>query len=96
MSLKPLRSYVVAKPLDSQAKTSSGIFIPASARSSRNKALIVSVFEPFQNQVGVDIRPQVKPGDLVIISSGNTLEVEDNGEMLLLLNESDILAIASE
>jgi chaperonin GroES len=96
MSLKPLHNYVVAKLLDSQAKTAGGLFIPSTAKSSKNRALIVSVFEPFQNQVGVDISSKLKPGDTVIISADHAIEVEENGEKLLLINEAEVLAIVSE
>ncbi len=90
--LKPLADRVVIRPLEREEKTASGIFLPDNAKEKPQEGEIVAAgpgrFEDAQ-RVALD----VKVGDKVIFSKYAGTEIKVNDEELLILRESDILAI---
>jgi co-chaperonin GroES (HSP10) len=100
MSLKPIKNNVVVELHEAVSRTKSGIYVPPSAHersAGLRRATVVAVFEPFQIGNGQMLHPQVKVGDVVVLSKeANLLSTEDVGYNSYLLNENEILAIDSE
>ena len=87
MKIKPLGKRILAKKVEQEEKKSSGgIIIPESAKS--DKVVRAKVLE-----LGTDEKFTVKKGNEVIVSSFAGTEIEVDDEKLLLIKESDVLAV---
>lgn len=91
MTIKPLADRVVIKSLESEETTKSGIVLPGSAKEKPQMAEVLAV-GPGGNVDGKDIVMNVKVGDKVIYSKYAGTEVKIDGEELMLIRQSDILA----
>ena len=93
MNLQPLGDRVVVRSIEAEQVTASGIVLPdtAAEKPQRGKVLAVGAGR-FED--GKRIPPLVAEGDEVIYSKYGGTEVTVDGEDLLILRESDILAKA--
>ena len=93
MNLQPLGDRVVVRSIEAEQVTASGIVLPdtAAEKPQRGKVLAVGAGR-FED--GKRIPPLVAKGDEVIYSKYGGTEVKLDGEDLLILRESDILAKA--
>ena len=94
MSIRPLHDRVIVKRKDVESKSSGGIVLMGSAAEKSTRAEVIAVGNGRVLENG-DIQPlAVKVGDLVIFSEGYGVKTEKlDGEEVLILSESDILAI---
>lgn len=92
MKLKPLGDRVVLKVKESEEKTKSGIVLP---ETSKEKPLLAEVIAVGSGEIvdGKKVPLDVKAGDTVIYSKFSGTEVEFDSEQLLIVRQSDILAI---
>ncbi|RIV18871.1 co-chaperone GroES [Alicyclobacillaceae bacterium I2511] len=90
--VKPLADRVVVRPLDREEKTSSGIFLPDTAKEKPQEGEIVAV-GPGRIEDGQRIALEVKVGDRVIYSKYAGTEIKIDEKEVLILRESDILAV---
>jgi chaperonin GroES len=93
VNLQPLGDRVVVRSIEAEQVTASGIVLPdtAAEKPQRGKVLAVGAGR-FED--GKRIPPLVVTGDEVIYSKYGGTEVTVDGEDLLILRESDILAKA--
>jgi chaperonin GroES len=93
VNLQPLADRVVVRSIEAEQVTASGIVLPdtAAEKPQRGKVLAVG---PGRYEDGKRVEPQVAAGDEVIYSKYGGTEVKVDGEDLLILRESDILAKA--
>jgi chaperonin GroES len=92
MQLKPLCDRVVIKQLEAEETTKSGIVLPSQAKEKPQQAEVVAV-GPGGMVDGKEIKMEVKPGDRVIYSKYAGTEVKLEEEELIIVKQSDILAI---
>lgn len=92
MKVKPLSDRVVVKPLEAEEKTASGIVIPDTAKEKPAQGEVVAV-GPGKVDDGKRVPLEVKVGDKVLYSKYSPQEVKIDNEKLLILSESDILAV---
>jgi chaperonin GroES len=90
--LLPLGDRVVVRPLEREEKTASGLYLPDNAKEKPQEAEVISV-GPGRFEDGKRIAPDVKVGDKVVFSKYSGTEVKLDGEDVLILHESDILAV---
>ena len=90
--LKPLQDRVVIKMMEGEETTKSGIILAASAKEKPQIAEVIAV-GPGQMQDGKLVPVEVKVGDKVVVSKYSGTEVKYEGEELIIVKESDILAI---
>ena len=93
MKIKPLEDRVLVKPSEAKEKTSSGIFLPESAKEKPMHGKVVAVGPGKVNDEGERNELQVKKGDLVVYGKYAGTEVEVDGEDHVILRESELLAI---
>ena len=93
MNIKPLGDRVVIKNLESQETTASGIVLPGSAQEKPQEGRVLSVGNGKLLEDGTRGNLQVNEGDRVLFSSYAGSEIEIDGGRLLIMSESDILAI---
>ncbi|WP_188883368.1 co-chaperone GroES [Alicyclobacillus cellulosilyticus] len=93
--LKPLADRVVVRPLEREEKTASGIFLPDTAKEKPQEGEVIAV-GPGRYEDGKRIEMDVKVGDRVIFSKYAGTEIKVDNQELLILRESDILAIVQK
>jgi chaperonin GroES len=96
MKFRPLHDRVVVRRIDQEQKTSGGIIIPDTAKEKPQEGEIVAVGPGKRNEKGEIVALDVKPGDRVLFGKWSGSEVKIDGEELLIMNESDIMAVLDE
>lgn len=92
MNLKPLEDRVIVKTVESEDVTASGIVLPDTAQEKPQRGKIVAVGEGRMDEEGKRIPLDVSEGDEVIYSKYGGTEIKVEGEEVLILKASDILA----
>jgi chaperonin GroES len=93
LSLKPLGDRVVVKPIEQEELTAGGIMLPDTAKEKPQKGEILAVGPGTRNDAGERVELDVKVGDTVLFAKYAGTEIKLEGEKVLVLRESDILAI---
>jgi chaperonin GroES len=93
MNLKPLGDRLIVKALEEEETTASGIVLPDTAREKPQKGKVVAVGDGAWDEDGEKRIPlDVAEGDEVLYSKYGGTEVQIDGDELLVLRESDVLA----
>jgi chaperonin GroES len=91
--IRPVGDRVVVKPSQKEEVTKSGIVLPDTAKEKPQEGTIIAVGSGKLTDKG-DRQPlEVKEGDRVLFAKYGGTEFKMDGEDLLVLRESDILAI---
>ncbi len=93
MKVKPLHDRVLIERVEAESKTAGGIIIPDTAKEKPSEGKIVAVGEGLRDEAGKRIALDVKVGDRVLFAKWGGTEVKVAGKELIILKESDILAI---
>ncbi len=88
MNIKPLADRVLVKPAAAEEKTVSGIIIPDTAKEKPLKGEVIATGDGTKDEKMV-----VKKGDSVLYGKYAGTEIELGGEQLIIMRQSDILAI---
>jgi chaperonin GroES len=93
ISLKPLGSRVVIEPLEEEDKTATGLYLPETAKEKPQRGTVLSVGPGDRDDDGKRIPLDVKVGDTVLFAKYAGTEIKLEGKKLLIMRESDLLAI---
>lgn len=97
MKLIPLYDRVIVKPFEVETKSEGGIVLTGSAAEKSTRGKIVAVGNGRVLDNGEVKALSVKVGDTVIYNEGyGTKKERIDGEDVIILSESDILAIVNE
>jgi chaperonin GroES len=92
VNLKPLSDRVIVQAIDEDQVTASGIVLPDTAKEKPQRGKVLAVGDGKFTDAGERIPLDVKEGDEVLYGKYGATEVKVDGEDLLVLHESDILA----
>ena len=92
MKLNPLSNRIVVKAQEAEEKTASGIILPDTAQEKPQIGEIIATGPGKVNDSGSLVKMTLKKGDKVLYGKYSGTEVNINGEDLLIMKESDILA----
>jgi len=92
MSVRPLADRVVLKATEVEETTKSGIVLTGSAKEKPQYAIVIAV-GPGGVVDGKEVAMNVKPDEKVIYSKYAGTEVKIDGEELIIVRQSDILAV---
>jgi chaperonin GroES len=93
MKLKPLGDRLIVRALEEEETTASGIVLPDTAKEKPQKGEVVAVGDGRWDDEGEKRIPlDVGEGDEVLYSKYGGTEIKLDGEELLVLRESDVLA----
>ena len=96
MKIKPIYSNVILKPISEEKVSKSGIVLPDTIDKEKPEtAEIIAVGDGKLNDKGEKIPMSVKVGDKVMFKKYSPDEITVEGEDLLVIQESDIIAIIS-
>jgi len=93
VSLRPLGDKVLVKRVEADEKTAGGIVLPDTAKEKPKRGTVLSVGEGRLLENGKRQPLQVKQGDQVLFASYAGTEIKVDGEEMLVMDESDILAV---
>ena len=95
MKVRPLADRVVVKPTDEVEEKKGGIIIPDTAKEKPQQGEILEIGNGRLTDKGNRIDLEVKKGDKVLYGKYSGTEVTLNGDDVLILRESDILAVVN-
>ena len=95
MKLKPLADRVVLKMADAEEKTKGGIILTGNAKEKPQIAEVVEV-GPGGMVDGKEVKMTVKKGDKVVTNKYSGTEIKIDDVELIIVKQSDILAVVSE
>ncbi len=94
VALKPLADRVVIKALEETETMRGGLYIPDTAKEKPQQGEVIAAGPgKFDEKGGQRIPMDVKVGDKVLYGKYSGTEVTVDGEQLLILRESDVLAV---
>ncbi|MCY0895312.1 MAG: co-chaperone GroES [Alicyclobacillaceae bacterium] len=90
--LRPMADRVVVRPLKREEKTAGGLYLPENAKEKPQEAEVIAV-GPGRYEEGKRLPMDVTVGQKIVYSKYSGTEIKLDGEEILILRESDILAI---
>ncbi len=92
LKLEPLADRLVVQPIQQEEKTKTGIYLPDTAKEKPQEGKVLAVGPGRLSEDGKRVAMDVKVGDVVIYAKYGGTEIKIEGEDLIILRESDILA----
>ncbi|MEA2431635.1 MAG: chaperonin GroES [Thermoleophilaceae bacterium] len=92
MKLKPLGDRLIVKAVEEEEMTASGIVLPDTAKEKPQRGKVLAVGDGKVSDDGKRVPIDVSDGDEVLYSKYGGTEITIDGEDLLVLRESDVLA----
>lgn len=94
MNLKPLGDRVIVEPIEKEEMTSTGIYVPETAKEKPQEGLIVAAGPGRVNEeTGKRATMDVAVGDRVVYQKYAGTEIKIENKKYLILSEKDILAV---
>ncbi len=91
--LKPLGDRLVVKPIEQEETTASGLVLPETAKEKPQQGTVIAIGPGRRDDDGNRIEMDVAVDDIVLYAKYAGTEVKIDGDKLLILKESDVLAI---
>ena len=95
INLKPLGDRVVVEPIEQDEMTPSGLVLPETAKEKPQKGVVVAAGPGARDEDGKRISLDVSVGETVLFAKYAGTEFKVDGKKLLILKESDLLAIVA-
>ena len=92
MNLKPLGDRLIVKATEEEEMTASGIVLPDTAKEKPQRGKVLAVGDGKFGDDNERVPLDVSEGDEVLYSKYGGTEIKVDGEELLVLRESDVLA----
>ena len=96
LNLKPLGERLIVKPIEQEELTSGGIVLPETAKEKPQKGDVLATGPGARDDDGQRIAMDVSVGNVVLFAKYSGTEVKIDDDKLLILKESDILAIVED
>jgi len=94
--VRPLEDRLLVEPVEQESQTSSGIILPETAKERPQEGRILAAGPGRLTEGGQRLPMEVGEGDKVLFAkySGTEIKLEDKD--LLIMRESDVLALVTE
>ena len=92
IAIKPLEDRIVVKRTEADSTSAGGILLPEGSKEKPQQGKVVAVGPGKQLDSGERATPDVKVGDVVLFGKYGGTEITVEGEEVMILRESDILA----
>lgn len=89
----PLFDNVLIKPEEAEVKTTTGIYLPDSAKEKPQKGTVMAIGPGMADANGKTIPMQVKKGQKVMYKSWGTDSIKVNGEEWVVIEQKNILVV---
>jgi chaperonin GroES len=92
-NLKPLGDRLVVEPQEKEEVTASGLVLPETAKEKPQQGTVIALGPGRRDDDGKRVPMDVAEGDTVLYAKYAGTEIKLDGKKLLILKESDVLAI---
>ena len=92
IAIKPLEDRVVVKRTEAETTSAGGIYIPDGSKEKPQQGQVIAVGPGKKWDSGARATPDVKGGDVILFGKYGGTEITVDGEEVMILRESDILA----
>jgi chaperonin GroES len=92
INIQPLADRVVVRPLEDTEQMRGGLHIPDTAKEKPQQGQIIAV-GPGRFEKGERVPMELKQGEKVLYGKYSGAEVTLDGEEVLIIKESDVLAV---
>ena len=89
----PLHDRILVRRVEEEQKTSSGLYIPESAKEKPQEGEVISVGKGKSNDEGKVFPLDVKAGDRVLFGKYSGTEIKLDGDEFLIMREEEVLGI---
>jgi chaperonin GroES len=96
MNIKPLGNRIVVEPIEQKDVTVGGIILPETAKEKPQKGIVLAAGPGEKDDNGKYISLDIKVDDKVLYAKYSGTEIKYEGKKILILRESDILAIVED
>lgn len=96
INLKPLGDRLVVEPQEREQTTASGLVLPETAKEKPQQGEVIAVGPGRRDEDGDRIQMDVAMGDIVLYAKYGGTEIKLDDRKLLILKESDVLAIVEQ
>jgi chaperonin GroES len=93
MNLRPLNDRLVVQPAKPEEQTSTGILLPETAKEKPQQGKVIAAGPGARDEEGERIALEVAVGDTVLYVKYSGATIKLDGQEILILKESDVLAI---
>ncbi len=93
MNLKPLADRLVVEPMEQEEVTAGGIILPETAKEKPQQGTVLAAGPGRVDEDGNRVAMELKVGDRVLYAKYSGTEIKLDGKKVLILRESDILAV---
>ncbi len=93
VKIRPLGDRILVKRIEEGEEVRGGIIIPDTAKEKPMQGEIMAVGPGKTTEDGKLHKPEVKPGDRILMSKYAGSEVKIDGEEFVILREDDVLGI---
>ena len=93
MNVKPLADRIIVKAAEAEEMTKGGIILPDTAKEKPQQGEVVAVGPGKVSDSGNIVKVTLKSGDKVLYGKYSGTEITVDGEDVLIMRESDILAV---
>ncbi|SRR5260221_12633795 len=95
LNLRPLGDRVVVEPSEGEEQTPGGILLPETAKEKPQQGTILAVGPGKRDENGKLVELDVKVNDKVLYARYGGTDIKIDGKKLLIMKESDILAVVT-
>ncbi len=95
MNLKPLADRLVVEPIEQEDVTAGGIILPETAKEKPQQGKVIAAGPGRTDEKGKRVAMELAVGDRVLYAKYSGTEIKLDGKKVLILRESDILAIVA-
>lgn len=96
INIKPLGDRLVIKPTESEETTAGGLILPDTAKEKPQRGTVLAVGPGSRDENGKHVQMDVNVNDVVLYAKYAGTEIKLGGEKLLILRETDVLALITE
>ncbi len=93
ISLKPLADRVLVEPIEDEDVTPGGIVLPETAKEKPQRGKVLAVGPGGRDEDGKVIVMEVAVGNTVLFAKYSGTEIKMDGKKMLIMRQSDLLAI---
>lgn len=96
IKLRPLADRLIVEPIEREETFAGGLVLPETAKEKPQQGKVLSVGPGSRNDDGDRVKMDVSEGDIVLYAKYAGTEIKVDGNKILVLKESDVLAIVED
>jgi len=96
MNLRPLGDRILVEPVEKEETIAGGLLLPETAKEKPQQGNVLAAGAGRYDEDGERIPMDVKVGNKVLFAKYAGTEIKVDGKKLLILKETDILAIIED